>query len=492
MLFDAQRPTLVSTNPPLLVRSQPPTVNRPPPGGASPPLRTILAAMVVAAAMAPRPCSAETYRLEADRKADRVVRVKVVYEVDGQLKLNADGKKVSRLPIDVRAELSYDERLVAADVAPEWAGHSVRHYYQAKANINVGGVSHEPSLRSDRRLLAAQVDRSRQVLSSVQGPLTREELDVLEVPASNMAIHRLLPLQAVEVNQSWEPETAALAVLLGLDVVTESDVTVALKNVKEEIAHLEIGGKLTGSAGGVESKVSLTGKLQFHRQQRQIVWLALAINENRAIGHAVPGFETEARLRMVVAPLPRSPMLPDDVVSSVPTKLDTADTLLDFESTAGRYRMLLDRRWDLMVDRHDMTVMRLVDRGDLLAQCNVSRMPKAPAGKQAALAAFQDEVRQTLGDRFGQFAEASQSTTDRGLQMLRVVAVGVVEEVPIQWTYYLIAGDDGRQTALVFTVQTDLLERFAEADRLVTSSFEYLPERRQEARLTVEPETKPR
>jgi len=41
-------------------------------------------------------------------------------------------------------------------------------------------------------------------------------------------------------------------------------------------------------------------------------------------------------------------------------------------------------------------------------------------------------------------------------------------------------------------VQTDLLERFAEADRLVTSSFEYLPERRQEARLTVEPETKPR
>ena len=141
MLFDAQRPTLVSTNPPLLVRSQPPTVNRPPPGGASPPLRTILAAMVVAAAMAPRPCSAETYRLEADRKADRVVRVKVVYEVDGQLKLNADGKKVSRLPIDVRAELSYDERLVAADVAPEWAGHSVRHYYQAKANLEKAGIA---------------------------------------------------------------------------------------------------------------------------------------------------------------------------------------------------------------------------------------------------------------------------------------------------------------------------------------------------------------
>ena len=47
-------------------------------------------------------------------------------------------------------------------------------------------------------------------------------------------------------------------------------------------------------------------------------------------------------------------------------------------------------------------------------------------------------------------------------------------EIPIQWNYYHISNESGRQLALVFTFDARMAERFAAADRTIVSTFEFL------------------
>jgi hypothetical protein len=55
-----------------------------------------------------------------------------------------------------------------------------------------------------------------------------------------------------------------------------------------------------------------------------------------------------------------------------------------------------------------------------------------------------------------------------------VVVSGSTGELPIQWTYYLLSDDQGHRAALVFTIETNLVERFPQIDRELIASFRFL------------------
>jgi hypothetical protein len=128
-----------------------------------------------------------------------------------------------------------------------------------------------------------------------------------------------------------------------------------------------------------------------------------------------------------------------------------------------------------MIDRHDLCVFRFVDRGDLVAQCNISELPDFEAGKHMALEAFQEEVQQALGDKFGQVVDGAKWVSDNGTHVLRIQVSGMVSEIPVNWIHYHLSSPQGRRAAIAFTLETDLLERFAENDRLMVDTFEFLP-----------------
>ena len=126
-----------------------------------------------------------------------------------------------------------------------------------------------------------------------------------------------------------------------------------------------------------------------------------------------------------------------------------------------------------MVDRHDATILRMVDRGDLIAQCNISRLPQLAKGEQLTLEAFQEDVKKTLGKNFSQIVEAGQDVSDNGLRTLRVIVSGTTADLPIQWSYYHLSDDAGNRAALVFTIEGSLVERFAQIDRELIAAFRF-------------------
>jgi hypothetical protein len=153
---------------------------------------------------------------------------------------------------------------------------------------------------------------------------------------------------------------------------------------------------------------------------------------------------------------------------------------LAFESP-NSFRFLYEPRWQITATKADSVVMRLVDRGELIAQCNVSVLPKLSIEQPLTLEMFQKEVQQSLGKHFGQFERAAERETDSGLRLLHVVAIGAVSELPITWHYYLLINQAGQRAAISFTMENALADRFGEADRLVLDGFRFADQKQASA-----------
>ena len=90
------------------------------------------------------------------------------------------------------------------------------------------------------------------------------------------------------------------------------------------------------------------------------------------IGHSQPGFEVITTVRMVAAPTQPVAALSDKALADLPLEASSGQTLVEMESDSGGFHLTHDRRWTVILERPDLTVLRFIDQGDLVAQCNIS------------------------------------------------------------------------------------------------------------------------
>ena len=77
-------------------------------------------------------------------------------------------------------------------------------------------------------------------------PLTRDELEVIDILGNTLLLDRLLPEGPVAVGDQWKPAGEAMAALLGLDGATRCDVQCTLKEVTDRVARFELAGSVEG------------------------------------------------------------------------------------------------------------------------------------------------------------------------------------------------------------------------------------------------------
>jgi hypothetical protein len=337
----------------------------------------------------------------------------------------------------------------------------------------VGNRKETPSLRPDSSLIVSESDSASLKLFCPSGPLTRAELDLVEVPVSSTIVYAMLPKVPVKLGDSWQHDAALFEQMFQLDSLTKNSVRSTLAKVQRGTAQMEWSGELAGRGLGQASELVLSGEYRFDLGKQRINWVRANVRERRSPGQAMPGFRVVAEYRMRISPLADSPALADAKLSSVLGKSSAHGELLRFVSQDGGYDFLHDRRWHVMLDRRDVAILRLVDHGDVLAQCNISKLPKLAEGKQLGLEEFQADIERALGKQFAQFESAKQLTNEQGRRTLRVVALGHVNEVPIRWVYYHVSGADGERAAYVFTLENDLAPRFGQSDRVLVESLEF-------------------
>ncbi len=417
--------------------------------------------MAIGSVLSDHARAAETFDLRPVLAADSLTQVEIVLQVGGEALLVSEGKKTS-LPMNVVANVTYDERLLSGGSSAASA-RSIRYYDTANVAIKIANGGQKPSLRSDRRLIVASSNGAAVELVSPAGPLSRDELDLIELPGSSLLIERLLPTQPVAIGESWTHSADLLAGLLGLDAASDAEVTSRLEQVADGLAKVVLTGSLRGAAAGVGTQIELKAKYNFDLQSKRLNYFALLVKEKRSVGHVGPGLDVVAKLLVKVTPITESVHLTPEVIAQLPITTEE-QSLLEYEAPSKTFELKYDRQWFVTSDEPNVAILRMIQRGELVAQCNISAL--LAVQKQITLDAFQHDIQNSLAKNFGQFVKASEETTPEGYQVFRVVVDGTVSDLPIEWIYYLVkSADGGQQASLAFTLEPNLVERFGSADR---------------------------
>ena len=419
-------------------------------------------------------CKADGYGLVDSRAPGDLQEVTVNVFVTGKLKTKDKEKQTVEVPLGVNGRLRYDERIRDLEVDAAKV-RSARHYHEATARIQVDTFTIEPRLSKRHLLLMSEVDEDQAKLFCPMGPLSREELDLVNVQANSLVLPSLLPQGEQQIGQSWSHEKQMLAKLLGIDTVRTSDVKSTFQRVAGEVAHITIGGDVSGTVQGVETKIKVSGEYQFDLAQQRMTAVELKLHEDREIGSAEPGFTVDAKLQLQMTRLDDPSRLSESALAGLPVAASPETLMLRFESSAGKFLLMHDRPWRVMVNNSKQAILRYIENGEFIAQCNLSRLPRKPKNR-LPLASFQSDVQNSLGENFGAFVDSAEFDTDEGLHVLQVTAVGEASNLPVQWRYYHLSDKAGYRAACVVTMRAKLVEQYPQIAERLIASFQFREE----------------
>ena len=408
------------------------------------------------------------------------IQVKATLDAKGVLQ--EAGDQPTQTEMVVKAQVIYAERLLshASAVAPssgelpqpnplvpETGGsgksqptqpraHAVRQYEQAKADIQVGTHKEAVLLAQDRAGIAADASGGDLRLWSLNGPLSRRELDLLESTSQSLRVEWLLPGRRVAVGEQWTHPAENLAPFLQLDHIGVNEASSKLVRVEQGMAHIQLIGSVKGRVDGALTKIEITGDYRYDTRWHRITWLQMNLREIREQSATAPALEVVSELRMLIEP--PNAAATAALAKSLPTQIappKVDDLLLAWNAGDQDLRLVHPRDWISMDERPGQTTLRWIEGDKPRAQCSVSRLKDGPPGKLVELADFQSDIRKALGNEFGEFERAKEIDRGDGYRVLRVAARGTVSELPIRWVYYHVTSPEGYRASLAFTMEGD-------------------------------------
>jgi hypothetical protein len=437
--------------------------------------------------------SATAYDLRDQRQSGDLARVKLTFGVKGTLEgerpqstldqskeqaasrsaqaPTAEESQAYRVPMSAVSRILYDERALVP------GQQAARVYRHCDADLAVGDQQLKREVDKTHRMVLCYHSQSTTTFQSAGGPMTREELDILQPHGNSLIVYGLLPTTpSTKIGDNWPAAADTLAPLLNLDGIDTSDVSLELREVQQGLATITILGDLQGYADGATSKIQLKGELRYDLNWRRISWCHLMVHEQREACVIGPGLNVNAELKMLIEPVRAAvPELADAQLNQWMRRLSAASSLIAVDGTRLGLTWCQDPNWHLMLEQPSGFIVRYVPDGEVIAQCNVSQLPRLAAGKELSLEDFQQEVRKALGARFSQFAVARQEEREDKCRVLRVDVVGSVDDVPIHWIHYNLQSASGDRAGLVFTMKEEDLERFGEVDQAIIKTFQFVP-----------------
>src|SRR5207247_1765707 len=138
----------------------------------------------------------------------------------------------------------------------------------------------------------------------------------------------------------------------------------------------------------------------FDLSAARLVWMEWKQKDEREQGPASPATTVETTTTLTREPVAQPASLSDVARISVPPGEEVLPQMLqlDYQDEKGRFNLLYGRDWHLVSRSEAHVVMRLMDRGDFVAQVTISPWTPAPKGK-AHLSA--EEFKQAMNDTPG-------------------------------------------------------------------------------------------
>jgi len=165
--------------------------------------------------------------------------------------------------------------------------------------------------------------------------------------------------------------------------------------------------------------------------------------------------------------------LTEKLAATIPLESPPESYLLLFQSP-WNVRFGYGRNWHIFHQSDAVSVLRLIDKGSFIAQCNISKIATVSPGQHTPEPQFQADIRKALGEKLAKITKAEQIKTNDGRFLYRVTALGKSNGIEMTWIYYLCAAPDGRQLSFVFSVESNLVEQLGNQDLGIIQDLEFL------------------
>ncbi len=407
-----------------------------------------------------------------------------------------DARMPKPLSVEIETRFIFNERIVRVDragkLAPPARGgtrgstdhpddaagvlRGVRHVIQAASTINGDVRPTSALIRPEVCLLLAErraIDGPVVVVSPA-GALTWSELELVQGLGDPLVLPDLLPDRAVQPGESWHVRDMGAKALSGYDLITSSKLDATLESVVAARARIRIKGEIQGSALGGPGTMSCDGFFTFDRQKARIDQVEIHRAEIRQAGPIEAGLDIKSTLRVSREAAVPPATLSDLALANVDLNVTPRRELLRLTAPGGRSVILHDRRWHLFWQDPKLTVLKRLDGGQVIAQCNLAVGPAAGKGRHQDPNQFREDVRRAIQSRFVQFLGAGEVDGDpAGGYRYKVGVQGREGDLGIVWYYYLLASPDGEQLLATFTLAQDHVNAFSEQDLQMIGSLRW-------------------
>ena len=420
-------------------------------------LHTYAPAQTVSLAEAPKPGDCAKYTV------DLVLGGKMIVSQEG-------GK--APIKLDARAGHAFTERtLLVQDGLPS---KSARHYDAAGAVAIIAGDRVERVLNPERKLLVAQRSSEGLFCYSPAGPLTRDELDLITEHFNPQCLAGLLPGKDVAVGDTWQVTNAAAQAACLFDGLVKNALVGKLTDAKG-VATFTIEGTAEGIEHGAKVALTVSATGTFDTAAKRITSLTWKQKDVREQGPVNPAAEVDVTVtvkREVLAAPPAA--VSDAAIATVPQGNPTPlMTHLRHADAKGRFQFVYPREWHVTGQTDSHLVMRLLDRGEFIAQATITGWKKVEAGKHTPVDEFKKAVGESPGWIATRVIEDAELPTDGGRWIYRMSAEGKMENLPVFQSFHLIAGPQGDQAVVTFAMKPEQIKAVGTRDVGLVQAIEF-------------------
>lgn len=417
-------------------------------------------------------------RLVETPRLDRAEKVLISLEAKGSRPGTSEpGEKTSALPFRVQTTLEYLGRNLRIGRKSRPI-QEIRRVSQAEAKIDffrAEGQSMTVRLRPEVALLIAENRPEGLVVFSAGGPLTRSELDLVQTVGDPLTLPDFLPKTEVDQGDTWEIANPGARALSEYEAIAASSLKATLETLDDSEARIALAGEVRGEIRGGAGTMTLDGFLVFDRKAGFVKTMRLNRKEARKAGHVESALDVESVLSVERTDLDVPGELADSSLKDIPTDAAPVRELLLLEPPGGKYTLLHDRQWHLTMDDAQRTILRRLDHGELIAQCDLILGPKVGRGRHQDIDQFVGDIKKALGENFGALVGRGEvGGSPEGGYRYKVAVEGQPQEAgrPL-WYYYLVASPQGEQLMAVFSLSRGVEELFADQDLRLIGSLKW-------------------
>jgi hypothetical protein len=414
---------------------------------------------------------AQTCDLTEGPLVDSICRVELKMLFDGEIKVRQDAKD---LVLKQSAEATHEFVERGLEMGPgNLLQRAARFYKVAQARLAIESAPR--TLRPERALVIAQRVHDQLTVYALAGLFTREEFELTE-HFDTLALPGVLPGKSTSVGETWKISNAAAQALCELDGLSAHDLVGKLESVKDGVANIGINGTASGIDLGAAVKIQVAATAAFDIKARRIASLDWKQHEERDQGPVSPALKAEVRTTVKRTPIAAADEVHDFALVKMPDKGKPPVeemTQIQYADARGRFVLNYNRDWHLVGRTEDNVVLRLMDRGDFVAQVTVTAWKNADPGQHASPAEFKAAMAATPGWKQEKLEDEQEIKSDSKYWIYRLAAAGQFDgEEAVQY-FYLVAGPDGDQTVLTFTMTPKQAQKLESRDVTLLRGLSY-------------------